>query len=546
MSTSWAATEEAHFDRRGPQAGSKSINRPDDASSDSSRSSEVETAAATNSPPALYTVVEQFGDLATLAPVAVEIIRLADDEDASLNELADAISRDPALTARLLRVANSAVHGQTRQVVKLSRAVSLLGSHTVKLLSLGFSLVVGSDPGLVDTKLLWRRSLVSAVLAQRFALICRPRLAEDAYIAGLLGNIGGVALTRWPQYADQLDDDLPWLTPERERNLLGYTATDVTAAILDGWGMPPNLVIPIRNRNLPIASDQCCDLASVLQVADAAALLLVSTDVDAQAEALNNLTLAGAANMGVTAGQMEDLIQSAEVDLNDVTSMFDLGIVSAIPISEIMILAQSRMAKLTQSLANQLVQQEEENRSLLDINRRLNNEAATDPLTGIANRRTFRAYLESQVGGRLRFANPTELGMIVFDIDDFKSINDKYGHDVGDQVLREVGKRLSSSSRRSDLAARIGGEEFAVIMPDIQPEEMAMVAERLRSMFHEHPVPTTAGPLSVTISLGVSYTLGQLASVADRELLYTTADAAMYESKQAGKNHVTMKAVSAN
>ena len=524
---------------------SRTAASPSDISSDLSPESgtgaRVPTAPHPDAPP-IEQVVAQFGDLPTLAPVAVEVIRLADDNDASLGDLVDAIGTDPGLTARLLRVANSATYGQTRQVTNLNRATSLLGSHTVKLLSLGFSLVINANDGPVDTGMIWRRSLVSSVLAQRFAFIRDHRLSDDAFVGGLLSNVGALALVKWPLYVSHLPEDRPWMRHSEERALLGYTADEVTSAILASWGMPHTLVEATRHRAEPSNADAGYELAELLQVADAAAQLLLAGDEDARAEAHNHLILTGASNFGVTGGQLEEIITAAGPDLDDIMGMFDLGDVSSTPVSELMILAQTRMAKLSQSLASELMRQEERNRSLIETNQRLSDEAATDPLTGIANRRTFKAYLDNQVGSRLRFAKPSELGLILFDLDNFKMVNDTHGHSVGDTVLREVGQRLSSATRRSDLAARIGGEEFAVVMPDINPNEIALAAERFRTLFGDRPVETSAGELSITVSVGVSHTSGgHLASMEDRERLYTTADAALYESKRAGKNMVTVK-----
>ncbi len=492
--------------------------------------------------PPLENVVAQFGELPTLAPVAVEVIRLADDEDASLNDLVNTIGSDPGLTARLLRVANSATYGQTRQVTNLNRATSLLGSHTVKLLSLGFSLVTNAKEGPVDTAMIWRRSLLSSVLAQRFAFIRDHRLSDDAFVGGLLSNIGVLALVKWPLYVAHLPDDRPWMRPDEERQLLGYTADDVTAAILTSWGLPEALAGATRYRSEPRLARGVSELAGLLQVADAAAQLLLAGDEDARAEYHNHLILSGATNLGVTAAQLEQIISSAGPDLDAIIGMFDLGAAPSTPVSEIMIKAQTRMARLSQTLANQLLRQEERNRSLIETNQRLSDEAATDPLTGIANRRTFKAYLDNQVGGRLRFAKPSELGLILFDLDNFKAVNDTHGHSVGDDVLREVGRRLSAATRRSDLAARIGGEEFAVVMPDVDPDEIALAAERFCALFSDQPIDTVAGPLPVTVSVGVSHTSGgQLASMEDRERLYVTADGALYQSKRAGKDRVSVE-----
>jgi diguanylate cyclase (GGDEF)-like protein len=125
------------------------------------------------------------------------------------------------------------------------------------------------------------------------------------------------------------------------------------------------------------------------------------------------------------------------------------------------------------------------------------------------------------------------------DLDHFKSVNDTHGHAVGDEVLAEFGRRLQRGSRRGELVARTGGEEFALVLPDTSPEELAGAAERLRATLDGEPIETDAGPLPVTASIGAAWTRSVSAGV--EKLLYETADAALYDSKGNGRNQVTMK-----
>ncbi len=493
--------------------------------------------------PPITEVVGALEDLPTLAPVAMQVIRLADDEVASLNDLVDVISRDPGLTARLLRVANSATYGQIRQVTNLNRATSLLGSHTVKLLSLGFSLVASTRDAAADTGVIWQRSLVTGVLARHFSgLPGYQRLGDDAFVAGLLGNIGKLALAKCPRSAELVSNSGMWCQPETETALLGYTSDEVTARILESWGLPAMLVDAVRHRWNPTKTeDPGTSLAALLQVADAGAGLLLSEDDDSRTKAHNRMILAGAANLGATAGQLEELMTAARPEVDDMMDMFDLESVPDMSVADIIMQAQTRMAQLSQELAGQLLQQEERNQVLVEANRRLSDEAATDPLTGIANRRTFIAYLDKQTDGTTKASASTVLGLILIDIDNFKEINDTNGHTVGDAVLSEVAGRLSWATRRSDLVARLGGDEFAVVMPGIDPRELHPAAERFRLLFANEPICAEDMSVDVTVSIGVANTAVDVTPMAgDAEQLYAAADAALYESKNSGRNHVTV------
>ncbi len=158
--------------------------------------------------------------------------------------------------------------------------------------------------------------------------------------------------------------------------------------------------------------------------------------------------------------------------------------------------------------------------------------AATDELTGLPNRRAFLTHLDQAVADRyVGFSEPGVVLMI--DIDYFKKINDTYGHAVGDQVLQYMAQLLQNTLRRGDIAGRLGGEEFAVLLPDTPLENGRALAERLRRALADNPADTDAGPLAVTASIGLS----QLDDC-DSQGLLRRADEALYAAKHAGRNRV--------
>ncbi len=169
-------------------------------------------------------------------------------------------------------------------------------------------------------------------------------------------------------------------------------------------------------------------------------------------------------------------------------------------------------------------------------NARLAAEGAADCLTGLSNRRTFSRRIE-QAASALRMSRKP-YGLILLDLDDFKHINNEYGHDVGDDVLRSVGKILSGQLRNSsDMAARVGGEEFAVLcFGDINEQALHEVAERIRSQIGREPFATSTGLLRFTGSLGLALSLPD---DADWKTVYARAEAALFEAKAAGKDRAS-------
>jgi len=164
--------------------------------------------------------------------------------------------------------------------------------------------------------------------------------------------------------------------------------------------------------------------------------------------------------------------------------------------------------------------------------------AVTDQLTGLHNRRYMEGQLEALVNRSARGGEP--VGALLIDLDHFKQINDNFGHDVGDEVLREFALRLATNVRAVDLPCRYGGEEFVVIMPDTSLASAERIAERIRLHVAGSPFRVDGGKelLSVTISIGVAATVGADDKPA---ALLKRADAAVYEAKAAGRNKVVAR-----
>jgi two-component system cell cycle response regulator len=165
---------------------------------------------------------------------------------------------------------------------------------------------------------------------------------------------------------------------------------------------------------------------------------------------------------------------------------------------------------------------------------RLQRLAALDPLTGIYNRRFGMGRLIEEFGRAVRTDTP--LGVVMFDIDHFKSVNDVYGHRVGDRVLTAVAKAAKQVLREGDVLTRYGGEEFLVVLPGASADDSAAVAERIRRIVSETKVGADGRTLSVTVSVGV--TSHPRDHVDHPEELVEHADAALYRAKAAGRDRV--------
>ena len=163
--------------------------------------------------------------------------------------------------------------------------------------------------------------------------------------------------------------------------------------------------------------------------------------------------------------------------------------------------------------------------------------ALVDDVTGLPNQRFFREQLARDVERSCRDNSP--LSLILLDADDFKSVNDRHGHDVGTATLCEMARRLRRQAREEDLVARYGGDEFVVLCPSTPKAEARQVAETLRSAVAACVVATAGAPLPLrlTVSAGIATCPGD---AADAETLFALADRATYQAKDAGKNRVEL------
>jgi len=166
--------------------------------------------------------------------------------------------------------------------------------------------------------------------------------------------------------------------------------------------------------------------------------------------------------------------------------------------------------------------------------RQLNRVADTDPLTEILNVRGFRKRFEAEFARARRVETP--LSLLIFDIDHFKHINDRHGHDVGDEAIRHVASLLVENCRGYDVVARLGGEEFAVLLPETSAEQAVGVAEKLRRVVAETALVGAWGRVDMTVSVGVDDLTNDEDD--DFQTIFARADRRLYRAKAGGRNRV--------
>ncbi|MGB9885934.1 MAG: HDOD domain-containing protein [Moorellales bacterium] len=230
----------------------------------------------------LQDLVEKVQDLPALPTVVNQVIRLTEDPDSTAADLNAVISRDQALTAKVLRLANSAYYGFPRRVATVTDAVVLLGFNTIRNLVLAASVsnvlqreAPGYQLGRGD---LWWHSLTSAMAARLLARKIRFRAAEEAFVAGLLHDIGKLVLSQYvaETYAQILErvtrDGVPFM--EAEQAILGFDHARAGGLVAEKWNLPEGLVEAIGCHHRPAAARKAPALAALAHTGDALALML--------------------------------------------------------------------------------------------------------------------------------------------------------------------------------------------------------------------------------------------------------------------------------
>jgi len=493
-------------------------------------------------PDPIARLLDGVTDLPSIPAVALEIVRLTEDENCSLDQFATVLSRDPALAGKVLRFANSSLYGLSAPASSLQRATMVLGTRAVKLMSLSFSLA-GSLPsegsGRFNIRQYWQRSVLCAVAARCLAEREASPLTEEAFLCGLLSRIGQLVLghCRPDVYATLgHGPGRAWPQPSEERRVLGYDGYQLGGALLRRWSLPELLCDAVSCAGDPQslsadASPEARSLARILaSAADCEELFCGHPDTALVTELLARLR----EDHRKSGDDLEAFLARLEPAARETAKMLDIEI-DPVDTVEILEAAQRLLVNESLGIASE-AQQVRQHAARLEIrNQVLNDQAHSDALTGLHNRAAFDEEL-ARVALAARFdEHGPGLGLVLIDVDHFKCCNDRFGHQAGDEVLRRIGRAISSSVREDELSARYGGEEFAVVLPSVSPEELAGVAERIRAAVEAVQLSIEDTTLSVTVSVGGA--LAREVAGPDRVTgLIALADRRLYDAKHAGRN----------
>jgi len=493
--------------------------------------------------------IREGTELPTLSPVATKIVNLALNDSSSAQDIADVITIDPALTAKVIRVVNSPFYGFRKEITTLSQAVALLGMKAIRTLSLCVSIVNAFPSGSSDKfdyTGFWERSFAAAIACRLIAKKLKLDFDEEAFICGLTQNIGSLVLgSFYPEKAGRIirKQYEQGVDPvSLELKTWGIDHTKVGYEVFNHWKMPAIFSETILYHHEPEKvsgrNSMVEKLARIVLVSDLVSQVLYEKEKGAT---LGRCKEEFRSLLGFSDNDIDLIMEQVSHETQTVAEEFDLKVDRPADYAEVLQSA-NRMLEIInldyEQINRELRHAKEDAEKLAEelkmANKLLEEQAVTDGLTTLYNHRFFYEILQKEFYNARRYDNP--LSCIMLDIDFFKKINDTYGHREGDKILKGVGRLFKKELREGDIAARYGGEEFALLLPNTHSPEAIQAAERIRKNVEETRFTERIKAGSVTISAGVS-TFYQ-GNFKDYNILIETADRSLYKAKQTGRNRV--------
>lgn len=470
-------------------------------------------------------------------PIAAVMQADGDDPD----QLIDVLSRCPVLTARLIAVANSAGNSALHRMDTIERCVRHLGGKQTRTVALTLAMqLVTQDLELDEdtVKALWASAATKATAAAMVCEVVSPDQADRAYCLGLVQDIAlPILLALDPAFFTgklvNADARTPWTGLERQH--FGIDHAELGATLLTRWGAPEALVGQVARHHTALADDDMAWLAEM--PARFAGLLPHMGEQTTKAQA-QTLTAAHARFLADGYTSLDDLLEEAKRRVKAMGKAaggpvrlspdFVQQINRAVAADTFALVAQ--VARLDRQLAEQV-------QSLASIQA----DALSDPLTGLLNRRGFESF-GTQMLAQAR-KNHLAAACLVIDLDDFKPVNDSFGHAAGDTLLKAAASLIRSSVAAGDLVARLGGDEFAVLIVGNAQGDAHALAQRVHGTCNGRTINLGNGQKAkLKMSLGGVYQHNLDAQTSVDSLL-DAGDQVMYQCKQQGKSRLEFRAI---
>ena len=497
----------------------------------------------------ILSLIEKELTLPYLPAIAVQILDAVQKNDAALSsELEEIISIDPVLMTKMLKVANSGVFACNGEITNVKQGMSMLGADIIKNIALSFVIVAelnNNEHTDFDFDHFWRRSVTAAVSAELLSKTLQYK-NDDIFVSALLHDLGMlvISLTKGNEYNTLLKEarlsDIDLIDLEKDK--YGFNHQQVGYALLTSWHLPDSVSEPILYHHQPESTPETCrKSAEILYLADQLSAICNEPETAEKARLLQQRLVE---HFSVDETQALKLLDAAATNSCEMIGVFELDPGDIKPYSLLLKEANTEFEKLHLSNDQMVLEMKEAKEKaerlaheLQDANSHLKKLVYRDGLTGLYNHRYFQESLGNELARAARYNSSVSL--ILFNIDFFKKVNDSYGYPAGDLILINIANAVNSSVRFSDIVARYGGNEFAVILPETNTAGVKVFAARVRRCIEGIATLVEGQLIYVTISVGATtYSMEQ--SGVTKNILIETANRGLYLSKKNGRNQVTI------
>ncbi len=496
-------------------------------------------------------LLDRIEDIPALSPVVSRVLGLLDEDDSTARQIADLIQNDTALSSRILKAVNSAYYGFTSRVTTVSQAVVLLGLDTIKSIVLSTNVIemmVDNTGTIEDLHRLWERSLFAAVAGRKMARMIKHETPEEVFMACLMMDVGMLVQLRihGADYEGILADDVRHgediVVSETSR--LEFSHEEMGEAILRRWELPEFLVRPIVHhhdlRGIESEDPAIQRISRLVHMARLAGRIFFSPGVGV---ALRDFRNESRQQFRMSPDEVDEFFRGIKEEVLEVAAQYGFSNMSLPSYTELLDEANQELEdlnatyeRMNRELKAAKQKAEELALKLREANEILQRMANHDTLTGLYNRRYFDDFIEREFERSRRYRRT--ISLIILDIDHFKSVNDNYGHQQGDTILSETGELLRQLTRTSDMAARYGGEEMVIILPETTLYAARIAAEKIRRAIESYEYSyRPKEPMHITVSMGIA-SLAEDSEISSPKELIAKADACLYRAKEEGRNRI--------
>lgn len=480
--------------------------------------------------------------------IAAQIINLVNDPEVDIKKFTDLLRCDPALSSKILRIANSPVYPYPKKIENLHQALMILGLNATISLALSFSLTTSLKKNVgpcLDYGFFWKRALLSGTAARVIGITCRMVEVEELYLASLLQDLGMLVLDKaFPDlYASSdLNPKCHNSLLQREQDMLGVTHAATGSWLLAQWNFPDRFRLAIAGSDDPDRVPSQDERARFVYCVNLSGKIAEVFLYEMGNEALQLLQQQAESWLGLSSEAFLEILEKTKLHLTETEQLFETEIPTWTDPQAI--LDSAREALLLRNLQS-LKQVEELQIGTVAMEAQFNNLEESnrhDPLTGALNRAYLDKSLESSFEQAV--AQGECLTLVFGDLDKFKSVNDTYGHHAGDVILQSAARTLISKVRTTDLVGRYGGEEFVLILPKTPADAAHIVCNRVLEAFRTtaHDVSRDK-QLTVTISLGIATHSPDKPFSNVQDLLQASDEAVYFAKTHGGNQHVSYEKI---